>query len=102
MSDASVLRQSLIAMARAVSDADGEKKLIIDEECRSLHQQGVGRWMGCASFCRIFKVLRTDPKSDIVLGMTRQTCPSIVILVSVPVASSWMVRNHDVHTYLCR
>ena len=34
MSDASVLRQSLIAMARAVSETDGEKKLIIDEECR--------------------------------------------------------------------
>ena len=95
MSDASVLRQSLIAMARAVSNAEGEDKLRIEEECRSLHKQGVGRWMGCASFCRIFKVLRTDPNGDIVLGMTQTRCPCIVILASVPVVSRWMVRNQD-------
>ena len=100
MSDASVLRQSLIAMARAVSNAEGEDKRRIEEECRSLHKQGVGRWIGCASFCRIFKVLRTDPNGDIVLGMTQTRCPCIVILASVPVVSRWMVRNQDVRLSL--
>ena len=87
-------------MARAVSNAEGEDKRRIEEECRSLHKQGVGRWMGCASFCRIFKVLRTDPNGDIVLGMTQTRCPCIVILASVPVVSRWMVRNQDVRLSL--
>ena len=87
VADASVLRKSLLAMARAVSEADGDEKRRIEEECRSLHRQGVGRWMGCASFYRIFKVLQTDAKGDIALGMTRQKCPRTCLVSSACDAS---------------